>query len=108
MQRTKQQNKAMHLFFREVADELNDRGYSVNDRQVIRMDIPFTPEIIKELMWKRLMFAMFPGVTSTKELSTKQVDRVYEVFNRMLADNWHVHIPFPSIESLIQASEAGF
>ena len=51
-QRTKAQNKAMHLFFEHTAQALNDAGLDM--RAVLRDDveIEWTQETVKEYLWK--------------------------------------------------------
>lgn len=97
MTRTDQQNKAEHKWFRDVANALNDAGYSVNDKQVIRMDIPFTDYVVKRFIFSKIAKAMY-GNPKTSRLTKQQTSEVIEVMNEMLAENWHIHVPFPSRE----------
>ena len=88
----------MHKYFTMLAEALNDAGYSANDRMVIKLDLDFTPEIIKEAMWKKIQDAMYPGKTSTTQLSTAEVGKVYEELNRLMAEHFQIHVPFPSVD----------
>jgi len=56
-QRTNRQNKALHLYFQMLADELNNAGLDV--RRTLREDveIPWSPYLIKELIWRKVMVA---------------------------------------------------
>lgn len=92
--RTDKQNSAEHLWFRQIAEALNDAGYHVNDRQVIRIDIPFTEYTVKEEMFKRIAAAMF-GKDSTAKLTTKETQEAAEVLSRHLGEKFGVHVPWP-------------
>jgi hypothetical protein len=97
-QRTTAQNRAIHKYFEMVADALDREGHSVQDvlKLARKADIRPTPEIVKEVMWKPIQKAMY-GTDSTTQLTTAQVDKVYEVMNKFLSEQMEVvHTPFPS------------
>lgn len=66
--RSNLQNRALHLFFRFVSDELNNMGleFYYNGIKGIPITTRYTPDIVKEFTWKPLQNALF-GTTSTKE-----------------------------------------
>ncbi len=103
-QRTIQQNSALHLWFTQVAEALNVAGYGV--LKIIKVDIPWTPELIKEAIWRTVQEAMC-GKYSTTELTTKDIDKIYEVINRALAErtNGNIHVPWPSEEEMLARLE---
>lgn len=86
MIRTSQQNRALHLWCDRLAESLNDAGYSFNDGKIIEVDVDFTKENIKEYMVHAVMTALYPDMKSTSELSTTQMQSVYEHIVRLLAD----------------------
>lgn len=90
--RTKQQNKALHKYCQEVADELNSSGI---DMKVLVKDlqVSHTKESVKEI-WRAIAKAKY-NKSSTTEMTTKQVTDVFDEVNRMLA-NVGVHVAFPS------------
>ena len=94
--RTEQQNKAMHLYFQQVAEALNDAG--LNIEQVLKnftMELDWTKESVKEILWRTAQRRML-GKESTKELSKQEdITKVYEAVNRFLA-KLDVHVPFPT------------
>jgi transcriptional regulator NrdR family protein len=99
-QRTSQQNKALYKMFSELADELTAQG---KDMRVILkpdVDIPWTQNRIKEHIWRPLQKAMF-GTQSTTELTTDQVDKVFQVIQKHLGESHGVEINFPSVESIM-------
>lgn len=100
-ERTPRQNKALHLYFQKVADMLNEAGLDM--RRVLKPDveIPWTKDSVKQYMWKPIQKVML-GIDSTADMSTKDLDPVFETMNRHLAKHG-IHQPFPSIESIIEA-----
>lgn len=95
--RTSNQNRAMHKYFELVAEALDREGHSMQDviEHAKKADIRPTPEAVKVVMWHPIQKAMY-GTTSTKDLTTAQVDRVYEVLNKFLGEQFALHIPFPT------------
>ena len=97
-QRTSQQNRALHKLFSDVAEALDREGHTVQDvtEAIKRAEIRVTPEIVKEVIWKPLQEVMY-GKKSTTELEKHEVDRVYEVLNFWLGQNFDgMCVPFPS------------
>ena len=98
-QRTSQQNKSLYKYFTEVSNECNNRGV---DQKMI-MDsltgykVPTTPESIKE-MWKSIQFTMY-GTTSTRDLESTHIDKIYDVMNLLFSEEFGVSQAFPSRES---------
>lgn len=99
MKRTLSQNKALHLFFEQLAEALDDGGYSVQQVLAEAVERPWTKESVKELIWRPIQEAM-TGEHSTADLDKLDVDAVYEVLNRHLGQKFGIHVPFPSEESL--------
>lgn len=98
--RTNQQNKALHLFYTLLADALNQAGYDM--RETIRqdVDIPWTPVTVKEYLWRPIQKA-YLREKSTTRLKTKDIDKVYDIVNKVIGERTGVHVPFPSIDNLI-------
>lgn len=99
-QRTAKQNKALHLLFTMIAETLNDTGNDM--RRTLRSDIeiPWSADTVKNYLWRPVQQAQLEK-QSTTELTTKDIDAVFETLNRHLGDKIGVHIPFPSIESVL-------
>jgi len=100
-QRTAQQNKALHVLFTLLADALNDAGLDM--RKVIKEDvrIPWHGDTIKEYIWRPVQKVQL-GKDSTTALTTKEIDEVFETINRYLGEKFGLHVPFPSIISVLQ------
>lgn len=99
-QRTDSQNKALHLFFTQLAEELNSAGLDMRKTLKPDVDIPWSGRTIKEYLWRPIMTAQ-TGKSSTTELTTKEIDLVFDTINRHLGEKLGIHLDFPSIESLM-------
>ena len=98
-QRTTQQNKALHKFFELVAETLNSAGLDMRKALRADIDIPWSKTSVKEFMWKPVQEALI-GKKSTKELTTKQVDEVYNVLNKYFGEKYGLRQAFPSIKQI--------
>lgn len=98
-QRTLQQNKALHMYFTLLADELNSSGYDMKRTLKPSVEIPWTPENVKEYLWRPIQEA-YVNKESTRELTTKEIDKVYDVLNKHLGENTGVTVVFPSKEEI--------
>lgn len=99
--RTEKQNRALHLFFTMLADELNGAGYDMKKTLREDVDIPWTPVNIKENLWRPLMRA-YLHIESTKNLKSGDCDKVYEILNKTIGERTGVYVPWPS-EELIES-----
>ena len=104
--RTNQQNKAIHVLFQLLADELNDAGYDMKRTLKQDVDIPWDGKTVKEYLWRPVQSAQL-GKKSTTELSTKEIDQVFDTLNRHLGQKLGLHVAFPSIEQIIERPEVG-
>lgn len=99
-QRTTKQNKSLHKFFDLLATELNGKGYDM--RVVLKPSyrIDWDSKSVKEHLWKELQSAMY-NKKSTTELTTSEINKVYEQLMRMLTEKFDQldFIDFPSEES---------
>ena len=99
--RTDRQNRALHLYFTQVAEALNEAGYDMKKTLKHDVDIPWQSETVKEYIWRKVQIA-YLRKPSTTQLTTKELDKVYEVVNRMLGEKTSVYVPFPSLETLLE------
>ena len=93
-ERTLTQNAALHLYFRMLADKLNESGLDMKKVLKPSIDIPWTEESVKTHLWKPVQQVMIEKASTTK-LSKMDVSDVYEVLNRHLAEKLGVFLPFP-------------
>lgn len=103
--RTNQQNKALHVLFQLLANELNNAGLDMRKTLKPGVEIPWQPGGIKEYLWRPIQEAQL-NKKSTTELTTKEIDEVFDTLNRYLGDKHGLHVPFPSIEEILIQEEA--
>lgn len=99
--RTIQQNKALHLFFDQLAEKLNDSGYDM--RKVLKegVEIPWNRQSVKEHLWRPIQQAV-TGESSTTKPASSEYTKIYEVLSRHLSQKLGVYVEWPSEESLIR------
>ena len=98
-QRTLTQNRALHKYFELIAEELNDAGLDMKAVLKPNVDIPWSKQTVKDYLWRPIQILQLKKV-STINLTTRDIDKVFETFNRHIG-KFGIHIPFPNIESLI-------
>lgn len=96
--RTHLQNRALHKLFAIVSDQLNNEGQTVQRVLDQMIELRWTPILVKEL-WRQVQVIVL-GKESTTELTTKEIDEVFEPFAKFVADQG-LEIHFPSIEELM-------
>jgi len=98
--RTSLQNRALHKYFELLAEALNDAGYDM--RETIRqdVDIPWTAETVKEYLWRKIQIAYLKKQSTTR-LKKKEIDKIYDVLNKVIGERTGVFVPFPCIDNLI-------
>ena len=102
-QRTIQQNRALHLLFGQISEELNDAGLDMRKALRPSISIPWNADTVKEYLWRPVMKAQIQK-ESTTELTTGEIDVVFETLNRYFGERFGLHIPFPSMDSLMNKS----
>lgn len=95
--RTPTQNKALHLYFGLLAEALNDAGMDMRTFLKESVDIPWSGETVKEHIWKPIQIAKTKKESTTELDKVGEIDEVYEIINRHLAQKG-IHVPFPSME----------
>lgn len=98
--RTTQQNKALHVLFKLLADNLNNAGLDMRKTLKPGVEIPWSPGAVKEHLWRPVQELQL-NKHSTTELTTVEIDEVFDTINRHLGEKFGLHTPFPSIEELI-------
>lgn len=99
-QRTLRQNRALHLYFQMVATALNDAGLDMRTVLKPTIEIPWSKDAVKEYLWRPIQQLQLQK-RSTVQLTTKDIDAIYDTLNRFLAEQG-VSEEFPSIESIIR------
>lgn len=94
--RTSDQNKALHKYFSLLAESLNDSGLTVQHVLQKKIELNWTPAMVKEMLWRDVQTRLF-GKTSTKDLDkVSEINEVYETLTRHLGEIFELEaIPFP-------------
>jgi len=102
--RTDQQNKALHVLFNLLAQTLNDAGLDMRKTLKPDIDIPWTGVTVKEYLWRPIQRAQLDK-ESTTELTTIEIDKVFDTINKHLGEKHGLHVPFPSIDKVLLEQE---
>lgn len=98
--RTLTQNSALHLYYKLLADALNSGGFEmVKTLEVIfsaPVEVWWTPELVKEHLWRPIQKVATLDKHSTVELTTSEVSEVYRLMDRHIAQTTGVSVSFPS------------
>lgn len=97
--RTEQQNRALHLYFDLVAKELNDGGYTVQKVLREKLELSWTPEFVKDMLWRPAQMALLRKESTTQLSKQEDIDTVYDHLNRHLGEKFGIHVGFPSHEA---------
>ena len=103
--RTGQQNRALHVLFRLVAETLNEHGLDMRKALKPEIDIPWTDKAVKEFLWRPVQKAQL-NKQSTTELTTVEIDQVFDTLNKYFGERFGLHVPFPSIDGILLQMEA--
>lgn len=96
-QRTPSQNRSLHKFCTNVAQEAKANGLTMQVILAQTLELEPTMEGIKAI-FRQIGKSRF-GKESTKDLTTKELQEVYEIFNLFLAELPRpIHVPWPSVE----------
>jgi hypothetical protein len=79
-----------------VAEALNDAGLDMRVFLKPEIAIPWSQETVKDFLWRPVQKLCLQK-RSTTELTTKDIDKIYDVLNLHLGKQG-IHVPFPSIE----------
>lgn len=103
--RTVQQNKALHVLFKLLADTLNENGLDMRKALKPSIDIPWSAQGVKEYLWRPVQRAQTTKA-STTDLTTIEIDEVFDTLNKHIGDKFGLHVNFPSIEDVILQYES--
>lgn len=103
-QRTIRQNRALHKYFKMLSDELNSAGLDMRKTLKPSIDIWWNEKTVKEYLWRPVQKAQLLK-TSTTELTTSEIDKVFETISKHLGERFGIELNFPSIENLIKEYE---
>lgn len=104
IKRTEAQNRALHLYFEQLAKALNENGLDMRIVLKPSVSISWTKQNIKEYLWKPLMKALINKESTTELGKLKQIDLVYDNLNRHLVEKFGEVCEFPQFPSLEEIS----
>lgn len=104
--RTLLQNSSMWLYFRKLGDALNDAGWDMRRFLRPHIAIPWNKDTVCDYLWRPIQEPM-TGQESTKKIDTKQVNEIYEVLSKLVAERAGVTTPFPSQHSMMEEAVYG-
>ena len=98
--RSPAQQNSIELYCHHLADALNDAGLDMKKVfEVKTVDVPWTQDLVKDVLWREIQIAMFDKKSTTK-LETDEVGKVFEVLNRHIAEHFHLSVPFPDRQEM--------
>ncbi len=103
--RTARQSRALHVLFELLANELNTGGLDMRKTLKAAVEIPWTGRSVKEYLWRPIQKAQL-NKDSTTELTTGEIDQVFETINRHLGETFSLNVQFPSIEQILLDMQA--
>ena len=103
--RTIQQNKSLHLWFSLTAKALNNAGLDMRKTLKQDVDIPWSKDTVKEYLWRPIQKLVLNKKSTTKLLKVEDIDKVYDVVNRLFGEKFGLHIPFPSLDQLMEEED---
>ena len=103
--RTEQQNAALHLYFTKLAEALNDAGFDMRKTLKQGMDVPWSAIMVKELMWRPVQKTFLKKESTTELDKSQDIDKIYDIINRTIAERTGVSVSFPSMEEVMWNQE---
>ena len=99
--RTLAQNRSLHLYFKMIADQLNNAGYTFTNP--LGMEVPFTMELIKESIVKPTIKGLF-NIKSTTKLTTEMINTLIDVFSLEFGKRG-IYVEFPNWQSFLNMKD---
>ena len=93
--RSVNQNSALHLLFREIANAMNDAGYT-RPHPWGKMEIPYSEVAIKEMFYVPIIDKVFKKQHSS-DLNTKELSESVEYLLDAVAQNTGIAMQMPQL-----------
>jgi len=93
--RTLQQNKSLHKFCQEVANELNGKGINIQLFLKHAVDLDWSTNSVKELIWKPIQKALLDKGSTTQLDKVNDIDVIWGHINRHLSTNFGIFVDWP-------------
>jgi hypothetical protein len=95
--RTWRQNNTLHLLFRRMAEALNDAGFEIPHPFKPDLEIPYSEESVKELLYKPII-TMYFKVDRSTDLDTEQLSESMTILVDAVNRNTGVYVHRPTGE----------
>ena len=95
--RTWRQNNTLHLLFRRMAEALNDAGFEIAHPFKPDLEIPYSEESVKELLYKPII-TMYFKVDRSTDLDTEQLSESMTILVDAVNRNTGVYVHIPTGE----------
>lgn len=96
--RTLQQNKAIHLWLTQLSKALRENGITMQMVLKPGTEIWSTPYLLKELVFKPVMKALFGKKSTTELKSVGEIEDIIDVIDKAIGERGGVSVPFPCEE----------
>ena len=93
--RSVKQNNALHLLFREIANAMNDAGYT-RAHPWGKMEIPYSETAIKEMFYAPIIDKVYQKQHSS-DLNTKELSESVEYLLDAVAQNTGIAMQMPQM-----------
>jgi hypothetical protein len=103
---TKKQNRALHLYYKFIAEQFTNLGWQYNYVNPFTgeiIEIPWNTELIKEYIWRPIQIEL-TNKKSTTRLTTKNINDIIEVLDQHFASKGF-EIEFPNWQSYLNKLE---
>jgi hypothetical protein len=91
--RSAKQNNALHLLFRQIAEELNGAGYT-RPHPWGKMEIPYSEVAVKEIFYLPILDKVY-GKEHSSDLNTKELSESVDILLDALAQNTGIAMQMP-------------
>jgi len=97
-QRTLSQNRALHLWLTQKAQQCRDAGVTPRMAFEQTIELEMTPEMMKEI-WRTVQKALYHKQSTTELDKVGEIDELVEHLNRFFANHFNLPgLPLPSYE----------
>ncbi len=93
--RSASQNNALHLLFRQIAEELNGAGYT-RPHPWGKMEIPYSETSVKEIFYLPILEKVY-GKEHSSDLNTKELSESVDILLDALAQNTGIAMQMPQL-----------
>lgn len=94
--RTLAQNNALHKYFELLANALNDAGLTVQAVLEKKIELDWTPSMVKEILWRDVQARLYGKRSTTQLDKVSEIDNIYDHLTRHLGEKFELEaIPFP-------------